>query len=45
MVESAGTAQPIGPWGMMRALSDPDVQRAMGFLMSFARAFGQSLPR
>lgn len=45
MVESAGAAQPIGPWGMMRALSDPDVQRAMGFLMSFARAFGQSLPR
>lgn len=45
MVEAANTTQPLGPWGMIRALADPDVQRALGFLTNFARAFGQSLPQ
>lgn len=45
MVQTASRAEPMGPWGMMRAFADPDVQRAMGFLLTFARAFGQSLAR
>jgi uncharacterized protein YjgD (DUF1641 family) len=27
----------------MRALRDPDVQRALGFLLAFAKQFGHSL--
>ena len=34
---------PVGAFGLLRALSDHDVQRALGFAISFARAFGASL--
>lgn len=38
-------AQPasIGAMGALRALRDPDVQRALGFLIGFAKRFGASL--
>ena len=32
-----------GPIGLMRAMKDPDRQKALSFLMDFAKAFGQSL--
>ena len=36
-------AQPIGMFGLLRAMGDPDIQRAMGFLLTFGRQFGKSL--
>lgn len=33
----------VGPMGLVRALRDPDVQRATGFLVTFARKLGASL--
>ncbi len=36
-------ATPTSTWGLLRALSDPDVQRAMGVLLTFARAFGEGM--
>lgn len=38
-----GAAQPVGMWGAMKALRDPDVQRALGFLLAIARQFGKNL--
>ncbi|MCA9680305.1 MAG: DUF1641 domain-containing protein [Myxococcales bacterium] len=40
---SPGDARPVGLWGAMRALRDPDVQRAVGFLLAVAREFGKHL--
>lgn len=40
---SAGDARPVGTWGMLKALRDPDVQRALGFALAIARGFGQQL--
>lgn len=33
----------IGPMGLLKALGDPDVQRALGFLVVFAGRFGRRL--
>lgn len=33
----------VTPWGLLRALRDPAVQRALGFLLTVARTFGASL--
>lgn len=33
----------VGAFGAFRSLSDPEVQRAVGFGIAFARAFGQAL--
>lgn len=38
-----GDTKPVGTWGMLRALRDPDVQRALGFLLAVAREFGRHL--
>jgi hypothetical protein len=38
-----GEAKPVGMWGLMRALKDPDVQRAIGFLLAVGREFGRHL--
>ncbi|MBK7071917.1 MAG: DUF1641 domain-containing protein [Myxococcales bacterium] len=38
-----GEATPVGPWGALKALRDPDVQRALGFALAIARTFGQQL--
>lgn len=50
IVNKLGTAlahpddpRPVGVWGALRALRDPDVQRALGFLLAVARAFGRNL--
>lgn len=37
------TPQLVGPWGAYRALKEPDVQRALGFLLDVARRLGASL--
>lgn len=33
----------VGIWGLIRLTSDPDIQRALGFLADFGRRFGQKL--
>lgn len=33
----------VGPMGLLKALGDPDVQRALGFLVNFAERFGRRL--
>ncbi len=38
-----GAAPPVGMWGALRALRDDDVQRALGFILAVARAFGKNL--
>ena len=35
--------KPIGPVGMMKKLRDPDVKKAMGFLLTVAKSLGQEL--
>ncbi|MCB0065078.1 MAG: DUF1641 domain-containing protein [Caldilineaceae bacterium] len=35
--------QKIGPVGLLGALRDPDIQKALGFFMTFAKAFGQRI--
>ena len=36
---------PIGLIGLVKALGDPDIQRALGFLVNFAARFGSRLPQ
>ncbi len=43
LVESKSGAEPIGPIGLLRAIQDPDVQRSLGFLIAFSKAFGKKL--
>lgn len=38
-----GEAKPVGTWGALKALRDPDVQRALGFALAIARRFGKQL--
>jgi len=35
--------QSIGFFGLLRAMQDPDVQRALGFFMEFSKRFGQAI--
>ena len=38
------TAAPsVGAWGAFRALGDPDIQRAVGFLLTIAKELGRAL--
>jgi hypothetical protein len=37
--------QPLGLFGVLRKLGDPDVQRATGFLFAFLKRFGKLLGR
>jgi uncharacterized protein YjgD (DUF1641 family) len=37
------TPQPVGVFGALRAIGDPDVQRALGFLVAVGTAFGHQL--
>lgn len=34
---------PVGPWGALTALKEPEIQRALGFMVAFARQFGAAL--
>ncbi len=43
IVHAEHEAMPVGIWGLMRALRDPEVQRAAGFLVAMARRFGEEL--
>ena len=43
IVAAEHAARPVGAWGMWRALRDPEVQRAAGFLIAMARSFGEQL--
>lgn len=38
-----GEHAPVGAWGALKGLRDPDVQRALGFFLAIARRFGQQL--
>lgn len=38
-----GDHAPVGAWGALKALRDPDVQRALGFFLAIGRRFGQQL--
>ncbi|MGE0815980.1 MAG: DUF1641 domain-containing protein [Vicinamibacterales bacterium] len=40
---AAAPAPPLGPMGLWRALGQPDVQRALGFLMAVAQRVGAQL--
>lgn len=42
-VSRAAPPKPVGPLRALNALRDPDVQKALGFLLSFAKAFGKTL--
>lgn len=43
LAESAVNAAPASPLALLRALGDPDTQRALGFLLAFAKALGAKL--
>ncbi len=44
MVESQQqNSKPVGLFGLFREMRDPDTKRALGFLMEFAKRFGQQL--
>lgn len=43
IVHAEHEATPVGIWGLMRALRDPEVQRAAGFMIAMARRFGEEL--
>lgn len=34
---------PVGAWGALRALGDPDIQRALGLVLAIAKQLGRSL--
>ncbi len=38
-----GAVTEIGPVGLLRAMRDPDIQRAIGFLVTFGKQFGSAL--
>lgn len=40
---AAAPPQPVGITGLLKALGNPDVQRALGFLIAFAERFGDQL--
>lgn len=40
LADSASAARPVSAFGLLRALGDPDVQRALGFFLAFAKSFG-----
>ncbi len=39
----ASPAQPVGPFGALKAMNDPDVRKAVGFTLAVAKRFGQTL--
>jgi uncharacterized protein YjgD (DUF1641 family) len=43
IVSAEHEARPVGMWGLLRALRDPEIQRAAGFLIAMARRFGEEL--
>jgi hypothetical protein len=43
IVAAEHEAKPVGLFGLLRALRDPQIQRAAGFLIAMARRFGEEL--
>jgi hypothetical protein len=43
IVTAEHEARPVGVWGLLGALRDPEIQRAAGFLIAMARRFGEEL--
>lgn len=43
IVAAEHEAHPVGAWGLWRALRDPEIQRAAGFLIAMTRHFGEQL--
>lgn len=43
LAHSTKRIKPVGPLGVMAAMFDPEVQKATGFLIDFAKHFGNSL--
>lgn len=43
--ENTRTGRRLGPVGLLRALNDPDVQRAAALVVDFGRRFGRSIKR
>lgn len=43
--EFAKSPQRLGPVGLLKALSDPDVQRVMALLVDFSKRFGKTLSK
>jgi hypothetical protein len=43
LVKSQQASEPIGPLGLLGALRDPDVQKALGFFLTFAKEFGKHI--
>lgn len=39
----ANPPQPVGPFGALKAMNDPDVRKAVGFTLAVAKRFGQTL--
>ena len=39
----ASNPPPVGPFGVLKALNDPDVQRSIGFLIGMAKQYGQMI--
>lgn len=42
-LSESGDAKPIGTWGLLRSMRDPDIQRALGFVVAIARELGRHL--
>ncbi len=40
LADSACASRPVSAFGLLRAMGDPDVQRALGFFLAFAKSFG-----
>lgn len=40
LADSARASRPVSVFGLLRAMSDPDVQYALGFFLAFAKSFG-----
>jgi hypothetical protein len=43
--QSAGEIESVGPWAAFGRMRDPDVKRAVGFALAFAKRVGQKLRR
>lgn len=41
---ASGRVEPVGMWGAFKAMGDPNVQQALGFLLHVAGQMGQTLP-
>jgi uncharacterized protein YjgD (DUF1641 family) len=42
-MSGAGASRPIGIYGLLQALQDPDVQRGLGYIVSMVKMLGSCL--